>query len=728
MTDLDRTFTNPPADRAANGHPATSRSVATAMVAEGNALMKQGRIPEAMARFESALQADPQCAPAHLNRGNVLVATGQLDEARSAYQLAIGCDARYHAAYYNLGNLDCRAGEFSEALRNYQTAIGINPQSAAAFVGMGNALVNLGRTAEALESYQRALTIAPGSADAHFNLGILAMSQGRHQEAVARLRRACELRPNPATRLAFATCAAQTTFTVDDPLLRAALTTAITEAWLMPPELSRAAFSVIMLDGRTARCIDTANASWPVRVPRAALFAADGLAAVAADPLLHALLVTAPVNSVQLERFLTCARHALLEIASSADPPDAADLAALQFYAALARQCFINEYVFDSSDSERLAAAGCRRTVQELLDSNAAIPPLLLLAVAAYFPLHLLRDARRLLAGDAPGPIAEVLHQQIREPLEEQALRASIECLTPLAGGVSEAVREQYEENPYPRWVTLQMRERPMRFNTELRYAMPYAQFEPMPDESAPQALLAGCGTGRDAIFLARRFEGVSVLAIDLSLSSLSYARRKTRELGLTNISYAQADILGLEDSPKKFDIISAIGVLHHLADPFEGWRVLLSRLKPGGFMCLGLYSQVARKPVVEARKFIAAQGYENTPDGIRRFRRNVLAQDASPELQSLRYSYALYSMSDCRDLVFHAREEQLTLPQIDSFLKKFALRFIGFELDLRVLNEYRARFAEDSSCSNLRNWASFEAENPDTFTGMYRFWIQSAP
>ena len=54
-----------------------------------------------------------------------------------------------------------------------------------------------------------------------------------------------------------------------------------------------------------------------------------------------------------------------------------------------------------------------------------------------------------------PGPVDQVLRQQIREPLEEQALRAGIECLTPITLGVSEKVRSQYEQNPYPRWVKM---------------------------------------------------------------------------------------------------------------------------------------------------------------------------------------------------------------------------------------------------------------------------------
>jgi tetratricopeptide (TPR) repeat protein len=78
--------------------PAAARSVAAAMIHEGNALAKQGRIAEAMASYDAAIRADPQCAPAYMSRGNILQASAQFDAARSAYQQAIVRDPNYAAA------------------------------------------------------------------------------------------------------------------------------------------------------------------------------------------------------------------------------------------------------------------------------------------------------------------------------------------------------------------------------------------------------------------------------------------------------------------------------------------------------------------------------------------------------------------------------------------------------------------------------------------------------
>ena len=67
---------------------------------------------------------------------------------------------------------------------------------------------------------------------------------------------------------------------------------------------------------------------------------------------------------------------------------------------------------------------------------------------------------------------------------------------------------------------------------------------EEIKEVEAPEILIAGCGTGQHSIGTAAMFKDSNVLAIDLSLSSLSYAKRKTEELRIQNIDYMQADIL----------------------------------------------------------------------------------------------------------------------------------------------------------------------------------------
>ena len=212
------------------------------------------------------------------------------------------------------------------------------------------------------------------------------------------------------------------------------------------------------------------------------------------------------------------------------------------------------------------------------------------------------------------------------------------------------------------------------------------------------------------------------MLAIDLSLPSLAYAKRKTIELGLRNIEYRQADILAMGGLAERFDLIECSGVLHHLEDPLAGWRILAGLRKPGARMRIGLYSELGRRAIVRARELIAAEGWAPDARGIRACRAAIRARHDDLFQQIIR-NEDFYSMSGCRDLLFHVQEHRFTLRQVAAMIERLGLKFRGFELpdSGATLARYRARHAD---VSNLADWHRFEQENPDTFSRMYQFWV----
>jgi SAM-dependent methyltransferase len=304
-------------------------------------------------------------------------------------------------------------------------------------------------------------------------------------------------------------------------------------------------------------------------------------------------------------------------------------------------------------------------------------------------------------------------------------------------------VRNQYEENPYPRWIKIPLRPGSESVDRYLSGRFPYARFEPPASPSASrghrnesvkdaiEVLVAGCGTGRHAIAAAQRFKNANVLAVDLSSRSLCYAKRKTDELCVRNIEYARADILNLDSESiaarggKLFDVIEAVGVLHHLSDPLRGWRKLLSLLRPGGFMRIGLYSEYGRSNLAFAQRFIAQRGYKPTAEDIRTCRQEMMSPQNADTFRQVLSARDFYTLSECRDMLFHVQEHRYTLPHIKEDLRELGLIFLGFSIGRSTANQYRQRFPEDVPQTDLDRWHIFETENPDTFSTMYLFWVQ---
>ncbi len=451
--------------------------------------------------------------------------------------------------------------------------------------------------------------------------------------------------------------------------------------------------------------------SWPQPAAASRVAALPDLAAIAHDLFLRCALESVALFGAALEVFLTHLRAALLRIAAAslAESRNVKDDIA-ELLCTLAIQCFINEFVFTQSEEETREVGALRDALIQNLAARRETPTMLLAAVAAYWPLHSLPNAELLLEMEWPASAAGLVRQQVREPLEEARDRNLISALTTVEDTVSLQVMQQYEENPYPRW-------------TRSRRALIAASRQDIVQSDVREILIAGCGTGRHTLETAILFPAAQVLAIDVSRASLAYARRKTREEGLHNIEYAQADILKLEEIARKFDRIVSVGVLHHLDDPWAGWRVLLSLLKPDGVMRIGLYSETARQPVVAARALIAERGYRATAEDIRRFRQDLL-HEKGERLMFLGAAVDFYCMSGCRDLLFNVMEHRVTIPQIKAFLDRHALGFLGFELAPMQIEAFQQQFP-GAALTDLDCWHAFEAANPDAFLNMYVFSVR---
>jgi tetratricopeptide (TPR) repeat protein/SAM-dependent methyltransferase len=681
-----------------------------------------GRLEEAASRCAEAARVRPDYAEAHLEQGNVLMELNRPADAVPCYRRAVTSRPDYMQALVNLGRALYGLGKPEEAIEAWQRAQAADPRHPLPAMNLGIALVRQGRHAEAIAQLQRALALAPGSVDVLTNLAKAYVAAEDILQALQTIWRALAISETKDAEAVFVECLRRFRFTADLPELRDAVARAVTDAWARLDDFNAAATDLAKHDAALAQCVGRVVQAWPRRLAGDELWTASERAAICADPLLRALMESAPVCDLDLERFLTCARREMLEHALATMPSGTVEPDLLAFRCALARQSFLNEYVhpFDCEESGKVAQL--RQRLTDAFAAQAEPPVLWLAALGAYEPLYKLPLAQTLNA--KTGPLKGLLDQQVGEPLEETRLRASIRALTPIDDAISLAVRDQYEHNPYPRWAKLPLPAEPDTIEGALRTLFPL-----LPAGSATRdgcdVLIAGCGTGHCAIEAARRYRGARVLAVDLSLTSLGYAMRKTRELAIENIDYAQADILQLGGLEHTFDVIEAGGVLHHLDDPFAGWRVLLGLLRPGGFMYLGLYSALGRQHIVAVRQLIAERGYRSSPEDIRRFRQDLIAEGERSDIGRLWQSPDFYNMSGCRDLCFHVQEHRLTIPQIKTFLDTNGLTFIGFVVDPRSQNDVESQYPNEGE---LDRWHRYETAHPNIFSGQYHFWLQKPP
>jgi SAM-dependent methyltransferase len=215
------------------------------------------------------------------------------------------------------------------------------------------------------------------------------------------------------------------------------------------------------------------------------------------------------------------------------------------------------------------------------------------------------------------------------------------------------------------------------------------------------------------------------VLGVDLSRPSLAYASRIAAANGIKTVTLAQADILDLPNAGRTFDMIFCAGVLHHMADPFAGWRALNACLRPGGLQMIALYSEVSRRELRQLRAQPDFPGVDCTSSQARAWRQQLMKRAIDEPGGSLTRSQDFYSLAEFRDLALHPSEHSVSIPQIETFLRDNGLIFRGFVANMDVLSAYAAAYPQETWPGTLASWHEFELTNPATFDGMYHFWCE---
>jgi tetratricopeptide (TPR) repeat protein/SAM-dependent methyltransferase len=724
----------------------------------GIALQAAGDSAAAIASYERAIAVDPQYAAAHCNlalmhlqslhysqaeasfrtalrlRNNfpeawvglagALEGLERLEDALSALEKAIALRTDYVGALRNSTALLRKMGRPEKAVASGRRVLELEPDNAFAQCDVGLSLHDLGRLEEAETAYRRALALQPDFLEAKANLAlIVAARTGRTQEAIPLLFELVGNDPtNSQLRRSLAEVLRGVPLASADEKEREILLSLCMDDNVSMLYLNSAIMALLESDeGYASLRESTARGEDPfVSIDPA-------VAEFLRDLLFLTALPRMPITDVEVEEVFTHVRRCiLLRLATASGSVTADAVVPAEFVCALARQCFFTGYAFFATEGELQRVASVRDGLQTALDGTIASLRTLesALAVAAlYDSLHTLEGCDRLLEypmADWSEAFRPIVTEQIENRRRERELAMQLTSITTIDDEVSVAVRAQYEENPYPRWVTVRSPE-PDTIEKLAGRLRPGRAVRVRP-RPVP-VLIAGCGTGHHPIQVARAYADSEILAVDLSLASLGYAARMTKRFGVPNITYRQADILKLASLDRRFAIVECGGVLHHLDDPMAGWRALVSLLEPDGLMKIALYSEKARGAVRAAREFTRSLDIALTPEGIRQCRHAIMGLPEGHAARGVMAFNDFYTADECRDMVMHVQEHQFTLPRIANCLDRLGLQLLKLECSTAARARFMEMFPDRSADTNLAAWDEFEEAYPDTFTSMYAFW-----
>jgi len=641
-------------------------------------LYNQGQFEDALVSVRRLISLFPKAIILHNIHGASNTALQRHDAAIDSYKQAIKINPNYADSYNNMGAALHDKGDSDAAIDSYKQAIKINPNYADAYYNMGNAFKKKGDLNAVMGAYTQAIKFKPEHAGAYYNIGLV-LSDLKFSK------------PNSDL--------SQIIVKIIDK-----------KNYVRPSDIAPAAVSLIKLD-KVFQSVLSRFFSGELEHTLE-----QTVSELSRIPLLLKIMEVCPIPDLEVERLLTSLRSAILKNVSQLS----ASKESLIFQTALALQCFTNEYIYSLASEDTKFLNELENNVQKNLADGKQPAPIALACIASFKILHDYSWCHLLII---PDELKQLAKRQIFNFETERAIRVELTNLFEITEGTSLKVRQQYEESPYPRWVNLGLPQEACTIYDAAKNINLRVHNEEIYDCDAPQILVAGCGTGQHSITAAAKFRNCNVLAVDLSVSSLAYAKRKTEEQGFKNINYMQADILDLRKLDRQFDIIESSGVLHHMTDPMAGWKILTDCLKPGGLMKIGLYSELARQDINKMRKEIQRGNFSSDNFSMKSFRTDVIHSDQKHHKKILS-SHDFYSLSMLRDLLFHVQEYQFTIPQIKYSLNELRMEFCGFEND-RLINSFKCSYANPNDIYDLEKWNSFEHDNPRAFAGMYQFWCQ---
>lgn len=160
-----------------------------------NALLQKKDFTEAIQHYREVVRLRPNESEVRRNLGKALVQNGAAEEGIVEFKEALRFRPNDSDAAYSLGNIFLEQGRTEEAIAYFRKAIEANAQNVAAHYNLAIALSRNVEVEEAIAEFKTTLRLQPQHADAHNNLAIALLKQSRIPEAIEQWKQALQLQP-----------------------------------------------------------------------------------------------------------------------------------------------------------------------------------------------------------------------------------------------------------------------------------------------------------------------------------------------------------------------------------------------------------------------------------------------------------------------------------------------------------------------------------------------------
>ncbi len=249
-------------------------------------------------------------------------------------------------------------------------------------------------------------------------------------------------------------------------------------------------------------------------------------------------------------------------------------------------------------------------------------------------------------------------------------------------------VKEHYEDYPYPYRNPDDELKQLIMIQGEYLGQLNHWLFKGKQNfDSGFRCLIAGGGTGDSAIYLGEQLKNknAEVVYLDFSQTSMDIAKKRAEIRGLKNITWIQDSIMNI---PKlnlgKFDYINCVGVLHHLASPPDGLKILKDRLADNGGMGFMIYGKYGRTGVYQVQEImrIVNEGVKSRVEEVMNGKiivNNLPATNWYIRGQELLADHKIYGDVGLYDMFLHKQDRAYSIPDMYELIHSAGLNFVEF-------------------------------------------------